>query len=239
MTNCSLLYYKLGDLKKDNAVGSIYHVLEAMSILRASTLNEIVSIPALNVSTTRSRVSCFVPGPGDNPRIYISSTADPDLAITFLARHISELFDVASCTEQIHRLLVTTETDTLLNDVFQLPPLPDSGDRLMVDDSEIATDLFEDAMEDICYESQPLSDEPEEMEGVMMEAADAACQVEYRALISVVNRDFKERLKDNVPRDRNCTTGFAGELLVVSLRRKGLTLGLSPVGPFAPRLFRG
>jgi hypothetical protein len=225
MTNCSLLYYKVGDQKNENAIGSIYHHLEAISILRASALNEIVSIPALKVSITRSQVSCIVRG--DKPIIYISSTAEPDLAITVLSGYIAEILDAAPYAGDVRQLLLTEDTDTLFNDLFRLPPLPDSGDMLMVDDSEIATHLFEDAMEEILEDigsPHPLPDESDEIEfeSITVETADAASQDEYRALISAVDRDFREKLKHNRCKDlsRGCKTGFAGELLVVSLTVK-------------------
>jgi hypothetical protein len=98
---------------------------------------------------------------------------------------------------------------------------------LMVDDSEIATHLFEDAMEEILEDigsPHPLRDESDEIqfESVTVETADAASQDEYRALISAVDLDFREKLKHNRCKDlpRGCKTGFAGELLVVSLTVK-------------------
>jgi hypothetical protein len=232
MTNGSFLYYKVGDSHKSFAetLSSILHELEGISVLRVSKLDQVVSIPDLKVSVTRSHNSCLVPG--DNALIYVSSTADPDLAITALSRHISELFDATPYTHQIHQLLVTDDTDTLLRDTFQLPPVPDSVEVLRIDESEIGTDLFEDALEEIVEDGctpPSILEEPEEMEDVVVETAEAACQDEYRDLISVVNRDFQERLKhqgcQGLPRGPK--TGFAGELLVV------LTINLTDIRSFS------
>jgi hypothetical protein len=218
LNNGSFFYYR-GNRKENNGPASICDAFNLISVLRAAHVQETVVIPELDVKAVLSHtLSLFK---HQESVIYISKSADPDIIIELISRHIAETFGWSAQSDQVELLLRTEDANVgaVLSQKFKLPELPESCARLLLDDS-LSSDHFEVTMEGGIVDLTSFSRRKNNTSipiTTTLEVADEAAY-DYKAATRAVNRDFRTKLLETQYRWMNSgqRTGFAGEFFVHS-----------------------